>query len=149
MFAGTTMGADGLANAIPFTTSQTQMSVRVWSPEAGVPVRLKVENAADPAISVETEATTTVAMVWDTLRFNFSNEVPGTAPINLDDTYDKISIFFNFGAEGAAVGEQTYYWDDVELVPLPDFTVVDIIVNSPDHTTLETAVIAAVPLLTT
>ncbi|MCB9293941.1 MAG: fasciclin domain-containing protein [Lewinellaceae bacterium] len=143
VFAGTTMGADGLANAIPFTASQTQMSVRVWSPEAGVPVRLKVENAADPAISVETEATTTVAMAWDTLRFNFSNEVPGTAPINLDDTYDKISIFFNFGAEGAAVGEQTYYWDDVELVPLPDFTVVDIIVNSPDHTTLETAVIAA------
>ncbi|MCB9264768.1 MAG: fasciclin domain-containing protein [Lewinellaceae bacterium] len=143
VFAGTTMGADGLANPIPFTANQTQMTVRVWSPEAGIPVRLKVEDATNPAISVETEVNTSVAMEWETLTFNFSNEVPGTAPINLANTYDKISIFFNFGAEGAVVGEQTYYWDDVELAPAPDFTVVDIIVNSPDHETLETAVIAA------
>ncbi|MEO1258856.1 MAG: fasciclin domain-containing protein [Bacteroidota bacterium] len=140
-FAGTTMGGNGLANAIPFSAAQTQMTVRVWSPDANVPVRLKVEDAANGAISVETEVNTTVAMDWETLTFNFNNEAPGTAPINLANTYDKISIFFNFGATG--VGEQTYYWDDVELVPLPDSTVVDVIVNSPVHTTLETAVIAA------
>ncbi|MCB9051624.1 MAG: fasciclin domain-containing protein [Lewinellaceae bacterium] len=142
-FAGTTMGADGLANAIPFTASQTQMRVRVWSPEAGIPVLLKVEDATNPAISVETLASTTAAMEWETLVFDFSNPGPNPQPLNFDNTYDKISIFFNFEAEGAVVGEQTYYWDDVELVPLPDSTVVDIIVNSPDHETLETAVITA------
>ncbi|MCB9295199.1 MAG: fasciclin domain-containing protein [Lewinellaceae bacterium] len=65
----------------------------------------------------------------------------GTAAINFANTYDKISIFFNFGAEGAAAGEQTYYWDDVEFGAKE--TVVDIIVNSPIHETLETTVIAA------
>ncbi|MCB9295203.1 MAG: fasciclin domain-containing protein [Lewinellaceae bacterium] len=82
-------------------------------------------------------------MEWETLEFDFTNEVPGTAALNLANSYDKASIFFNFGTTGADAGEKTYFWDDVELVPAPDSTVVDIIVNSPDHTTLETAVIAA------
>ena len=31
------------------------MTVRVWSPDAGIPVRLKVEDIADCAKSVETD----------------------------------------------------------------------------------------------
>ncbi len=140
-FAGTTMGNCGLANEIPFTATETKMKARVWSPDAGIQVRLKVEDATDPGKSVETEATTTVAMAWETLEFDFSNEATGTAPIDLSYTYDKASIFFNFGVDGATAGEKTYYWDDVQFGGI--FTVVDIIVNSPDHDTLEDAVIAA------
>ena len=91
------------------------MSVRVWSPDANTPIRLKVENAANPTISVETEATTTTAGQWETLEFNFSNQAPGTAAINLANTYNKVSIFFNFGTTGAMAGEKTYYWDDVKF----------------------------------
>jgi len=115
-WAGTTVGApDGFAEAIPFTSTETKMTVRVWSPAAGIPVLLKVEDATAPSISVETEDTTTIAG-WQTLEFDFSNEVRGPA-LNLDNTYDKASIFFNFGVSGASAGELTFYWDDMMFGP--------------------------------
>ena len=99
---------------LPFSSTQTSMSARVWSPDAGIPVRLKVENAADGSKSVETEATTTVGSGWQTLIFNFANAVTGTAALNTATTYDKASIFFNFGKTGAQVGSaKTYYFDDL------------------------------------
>ena len=117
LWAGTTIGTDaGFANVIPFELGQTKMTVDVYSPDAGIPIRLKVEDAGDPTISVETEATTTVANEWETLTFDFSNEVMGTAAINFDNTYDKASIFFNFGTDGATAGEKTYHWDNVQFV---------------------------------
>jgi hypothetical protein len=93
------------------------MTVRVWSPDAGIQVRLKVEDAADPTKSVETEATVTTAAGWQTLTFNFANQAPGTAALNLAYTYNKVSIFFNFGVTGAVAGAKTYYFDDVAFVP--------------------------------
>ena len=69
------------------------MTVRVWSPAAGIQVRLKVEDAADPTKSVETEATTTVANAWQTLTFDFAKPAAGTAALNLAYTYNKASIF--------------------------------------------------------
>ncbi len=118
LWAGTTItnGAGaGFANEIPFADGATTMSVRVWSPDSNIQVRLKVEDYADPTKSVETEATTTVAGDWETLLFDFSNEAPGTAAINYDYFYNKASIFFNFGVTGAIAGEKTYYFDDVQF----------------------------------
>jgi len=116
-WAGTTIGGTvGFVNPVPFTETFTTMSVRVWSPEAGIPIRLKVEDAGDPTKSVETEDVTTVAMGWETLFFDFSNEAEGTAELDLSYTYNKASIFFNFGTSGADAGEQTYYWDDMYFV---------------------------------
>lgn len=115
-WAGTTVtnaAEEGFATPIPFTAENTQMTVRVWSPDAGIQVRLKVEDHLDPTHSVETEATSTVAGDWETLTFNFSNEAPGTAELNLAYTFDKASIFFNFGVDGATAGEKTYYFDDI------------------------------------
>ena len=103
----------GFASPVPFTADATTMSVRVWSPDAGIQVRLKVEDHNDPTHSVETNVTTSVANDWETLVFDFSNESAGTAPLNLSYTYDKASIFFNFGVSGAVAGERTYYFDDV------------------------------------
>ncbi|MHC1778388.1 MAG: T9SS type A sorting domain-containing protein [Lentimicrobium sp.] len=115
-WAGTTVGGNiGFGSPIPFAVGETFMTVEVWSPEAGTPVRLKVEAANDPTISVETEATTTVANGWQTLVFDFSNEATGTAELNFAYSYNKASIFFNFGTTGAAAGEQTYYWDDMKF----------------------------------
>lgn len=126
LWAGTTIGgAAGFTSPIPFSEYSTVMTIRVWSPAAGVPIRLKVEDAADAAISVETEDTTTVAEAWETLEFDFSNEVSGTAALNFANTYNKASIFFNFGTTGAEAGEQVYYWDDVNFLkndpPNPPF----------------------------
>lgn len=111
--AGTTMSTDnGLATAIPITADETQMSVEVYSPDAGIPVRLKIEDANDPTRSVETEATTTTANAWETLVFDFTNEATGTSALDLSYTYSKATIFFNFGTDGATAGEKIYFWDN-------------------------------------
>jgi hypothetical protein len=133
VFAGTTIGGDaGFANPIPFTAVSTKMSVRVWSPAAGIPVRMKVENIADSGISVETESTTTMAMEWETIEFDFSAPVPFTPTLNLNNTYNKAIIFFNFGAAGA--DEQIYYWDDVQFIT-SDLDQIDLPVTFEDGNT--------------
>ncbi len=114
LWAGTTVGGFiGFGTKIPFTLTATKMSARVWSPDAGIKVRLKVEQAGVPTVSVETEATTTVAGGWQTLVFDFANHATGTAPLNIANSYNLASIFFNFGVTGAVAGEKTYYWDDL------------------------------------
>ncbi|MFN0200100.1 MAG: hypothetical protein ACKVTZ_01185, partial [Bacteroidia bacterium] len=113
-WAGTTIGTPlGFANVIPFTATDRTMRVRVYSPDANIPVRLKVEVHGQPTQSVETEAMTTVANQWEYLTFNFNNQAPGTAAFNPNFPFDMASIFFNFGTTGAAAGSKTYYWDDV------------------------------------
>jgi len=115
-WAGTTVGGTvGFDAPIPFAEGATTMTVAVWSPTSGTPIRLKVEAASDPTISVETETNTTIAEAWEVMTFDFSNEAPGTEPLSFDKSYNKASIFFNFGTTGAVAGEQTYYWDDVEF----------------------------------
>ncbi len=117
LWAGTTISteANDAVPTIPLDASNTTMTVRVYSPDAGIPVRLKIEDASDPGISVETEATTTAVNTWETLTFDFSNQAAGTAAFNEANTYNKISIFFNFGTTGAAAGARTYYADDIEV----------------------------------
>ena len=117
-WAGTTVGGStgGFATAIPFAVGYTKMTMRVFSPDAGIPVRMKVEDPLDPTKSVETEKLTTVANAWETLEFDFSNQATGTAAINFSYTYKKLSVFFNFGTTGATAGNKTYYWDDIHFV---------------------------------
>ena len=60
------------------------MSIRVYSPAAGIRVRLKVEDRTNNTRSVETEAMTQAANTWETLVFDFANQSSGTAALNLD-----------------------------------------------------------------
>ena len=116
VWAGTTVADATGFGAVPFTATDTTMTLRVYSPDAGIPVRLKVEDVTDNTISVETEATTTAAGAWETLTFDFSSEVAGTAALNLANTYDKASVFFNFGTDGDTAGDKTYLWEDLTFV---------------------------------
>ncbi|MGG9964215.1 hypothetical protein [Ferruginibacter sp. SUN106] len=113
-WAGTTIGA-GFTSRIPFTATATQMTVRVYSPAAGLPVRLKVEDRTDNTKSVETEKLTTVANAWETLVFDFANQATGTAALNLAYNYDMASIFFDFNTAGNG---KVYYWDDIKFLPV-------------------------------
>jgi hypothetical protein len=117
-WAGTTVstGANSSVGKIAFDAANTRMTVRVYSPNAGIKVRLKVEDAADPAHSVETEATTATSNAWETLTFDFATPVTGTPALNFTYTYDKVTIFFNFGVDGATAGAKTYYFDDVTFI---------------------------------
>ncbi len=114
-WAGTTIGTPtGFAAKIPFAAGSTKMSMRVYSPAAGIPVRLKVEDHADNTKSVETQVLTTAANTWETLQFDFSNQASGTATINLAYNYDKASVFFDFGTVGSG---KVFMWDDVKFEP--------------------------------
>jgi hypothetical protein len=112
-WAGTTIGA-GFTTSIPFTASTTQMSIRVYSPAAGIRVRLKVEDRTNNARSVETEAMTQAANTWETLVFDFANQSSGTAALNLTYTYNMASVFFDFGVAGTG---KIFYWDEVRFLP--------------------------------
>lgn len=113
IWAGTTIGTTaGFADAVPFTATETKMKVRVYAPAAGIPVRLKVEDHTNNTITCETEAVTSLANAWETLVFDFNTPVSGTAALNLANTYDMASIFFDFGTNGSGA---VYYWDDVEF----------------------------------
>jgi len=119
-WAGTTIGTPGgFASNIPLTLTDSKMFVRVWSPTAGTPIRLKVEDSSDPTHTCETETNTTVAGAWEVMEFDFATEAPGTAALSfgLDNgwVYNMASIFFNFGTEGAQAGETTYFFDDVNF----------------------------------
>jgi hypothetical protein len=115
-WAGTTVSTlpNTAVETIPFSLTKTSLTARVWSPDAGIPVRLKVENAANNSQSVETEATTTVVGGWETLTFDFAKQALGTAALNLASSYNKVSIFFDFGAVGIG---KTYYLDNLDLAP--------------------------------
>ncbi|MFN0200101.1 MAG: T9SS type A sorting domain-containing protein [Bacteroidia bacterium] len=113
-WAGTTASTPaGLANVIPFTTTDRTMRVRVYSPDAGIPIRLKAEVHGQQNQSVETDVMTTVANQWEYLTFDFNNHVSGTPAFDPNLPYDLVSIFFNFGTTGAIAGSKTYYWDNL------------------------------------
>ena len=118
-FAGTTitgLAEIGFSSKIPFTSSDTKMNVRVWSPNAGIKVRLKIEDHTNSDINCETESTVTIASGWQTLEFDFANKVSGTPDLDITKNYDKATIFFNFGVAGSVAGLKTYYFDDVKFV---------------------------------
>jgi hypothetical protein len=117
----------GSIPAIPFSDSAKTMTVRVWSPAVSVRVRLKVEDASNPGISVETDAITTKSGEWETLTFDFAN--PGlsppvgggpTSPLDLTKTYNRLSIFMDFGVGNGGSGplpaDRVYYVDDIVFV---------------------------------
>ncbi len=87
---------------IDFTSQQT-LSVKVWSPAAGIPVLLKVENATDAETFIEVIVNTTVANQWETLTFDYGEG-------DLEQSYSKVAIFFDFGTNGTGAD---YYFDDV------------------------------------
>ena len=121
-WAGTTIGTGlGFTNKVALAANRTKMSVRVYSPAAGYLVKLKIEDAKDASKSVETDALTTKANAWETLVFDFSNQSGGTPAVNYAHSYNKASIFFDFG-NGNTWGptntvKKTFYFDDVIFMP--------------------------------
>lgn len=119
-WAGTTLGTpSGFATPIPLSLTDSKITVKVWSPAAGTPIRLKVEDANDPTHTCETETNTTVAEEWEVLTFDFVDQAPGTEFLSIGLErgwiYNMASIFFNFGTEGATAGAKTYYFDEVKF----------------------------------
>ena len=117
--AGTTFftGPDESIPVIPITATATRVTLRVRSPRAGIPVRLKIEEALDPTRSVETEAMTTGVDTWETLTFDFATEATGTAALDPTYVFNQATVFFDFGRAGADGGGGTFFYDDLAFVP--------------------------------
>ncbi|MBK9733939.1 MAG: T9SS type A sorting domain-containing protein [Saprospiraceae bacterium] len=119
-WAGTTIGTPaGFANNIPLTLTNSKMNVMVWSPDAGIFIRLKVEDSKDVTHTCETQTKTKLAGKWENIEFDFKNQAPGTELLSVGLSkgwkYNEAAIFFNFGKEGDEAGEKTYYFDDVKF----------------------------------
>ena len=98
-----------LGSPIDFSDEQA-IRIKTWSPKAGIPILMKLENAVDGSIFAEVTVTNTVANAWEELVFDFSEA-------NLDNEYQKVVIFFDFGTNGDG---SAYYFDEVDLTDAPN-----------------------------
>ena len=94
-----------LDEPVDLSADQHDIRIKVWSPAAGIPVLLKLENLTDTNINSEATAVTTVANQWEELIYDFSGA-------SMTDEYHKVVLFFNAGNPGTG---DTYYFDDIEL----------------------------------
>lgn len=114
-YAGATLGTPtGFANFIPISVTRNKMTVMVYSPAAGIDVKLKLDDHTRPnsGYSVETDVLTTVANQWETLTFDFSKPAGGTPAYSASNKYDQANIFFDFGNAGTG---KVFYWDNVMI----------------------------------
>ena len=92
-----------LTSKIDFSANKF-FKMKVYSPKA-CKVLMKLEDAANSATAKEVELTITQLNQWEELAFDFS----GAA----SNTYNKITLFFDFGATAG----NTFYFDDICMVP--------------------------------
>ncbi|WP_299441485.1 hypothetical protein [uncultured Aquimarina sp.] len=99
--------AISLSNGINFG-SGTTFSMKVWSPSAGTPFKLKFESLADPSSAVEVDVLTTTTNAWEVLTYDFSTT--DYAAQFASNAANNMVVFPNFGADG---GDVTYYIDNI------------------------------------
>jgi hypothetical protein len=93
----------------------TTVKMKVWSPEAGVPVLLKFENSTsvpegggNPTVFVEVIQNTTTSGEWEELSFDLSSFEAFDPTVN----YDRAILFYDFGNSGEGT---TSYFDDIKI----------------------------------
>ena len=91
-----------LTNPINFSV-QKKIKMKVWSPQAGIVVKMKLENFSNPGINIERDVTLTTANSWQELTFDFTG-------ISTTNTFQRVVVFFNFGVAGNG---SAYYFDDI------------------------------------
>ena len=106
-WAGTTMGTPvGFATAIPISSTRTKMTLQVYSPSAGIPIMVKLEDLNSTTF-VQTQVNSTVANQWETLTFDFS--APSAGSYTAGVKYVKASVFFDFNNAGSG---KVFYWNN-------------------------------------
>ena len=91
-----------LTSPINFSV-QKKIKIKVWSPQANIVVKMKLENFANSGINIEKDVTLTTANSWQELTFDCTG-------ISTTDTFQRIVVFFNFGIAGNG---SVYYFDDI------------------------------------
>ncbi len=92
-------------------TASQQFSFTIWSPKAGINVRMQLEkegSGGGPTVFID--QTLATANEWVTLTYDFSGVV------NTSDAYDKFVIFPEFDDIGQPAGDGSiYYLDNINL----------------------------------
>lgn len=91
-----------LGAPINFATMQ-KIKMKVWSPQAGITVKMKLENLANSNINIERDATVTLANGWQEITFDFTG-------IDNASNFQRLVVFFDFGNGGTGA---SYYFDDI------------------------------------
>lgn len=103
-----------LAAPIDFTNGST-ISLKVWSPRAGTPILLKIEDSSsekdengNPTIFVEIQVSSTLVNTWEELTFDLSSN----ENFSTSNSYDTVIVFPDFGTVGKG---ELFYFDDIKL----------------------------------
>ena len=121
-YAGVTLSAGGSylnsIGRIPFSATAKTVTLLLYVPVAGVDLKLKVEDATNAGVSVETDVVAAAAG-WQTVTFDFSKQAPGTSALDLTKTYDKITFFGDFtctSGNGVPAADENFYLAAVTFV---------------------------------
>jgi uncharacterized surface protein with fasciclin (FAS1) repeats len=132
-------GADPWAGAfsdsyapVEFTEQSHMVTMMVWKSVIS-PVGFKVEGSTNGGPVTEVKVSNTLTNQWEKITFDLSSII--------GYSYNRIVIFPDF--PDTRTSGTTVYIDNIEFEKTLPATVVDIIVNSDAHTTLEAAVVAA------
>ena len=117
-WSGTMIGTiEGFANQRSLSLKRKRRSVCACGPRLREPRFCSKTELAGEGIYAETIQYTSQEG-WETLEFNFGNELPGGPELEVNYPYDLLVIFFGFGDEGVE-GGTTYYFDDVYFGEAP------------------------------
>ncbi len=106
-------GAKANVGPIALATGTRRITARVFSPAAGVPIVLKLENATDAGINTgDIQAAETVVAGWQTLTWVVPADKVGAS-------YSWIVMLPNLGTRASADPGETYFFDDFKLMPGP------------------------------
>ena len=107
-----------MENLHDYVTGAKHMSIDVYSPAAGIPIQITLEDSLTsfpnnyPTGRHSVYLTqTTVANAWETLTFNFDNRPDPTVP---DTTVNRVTLLFNPGTNTS----DTYYFDNLNYPAL-------------------------------
>lgn len=111
VWAGASIPLEG---PIDFSNGST-ISLKVWSPRAGTPILLKIEDSnsekdenGNPKIFVEIQVNSTLVNTWEELTFDLSSN----ADFSTSNSYDTVIVFPDFGTVGKG---EFFYFDDIKL----------------------------------
>jgi len=92
--------------AIPFAAGHKTITARVYSPKAGVPIKIKAEYASQQG-TADASATTTVVVGWQTLTWVLNDA-------DLTKAYTSLVLLPDLGTVSPTSGD-SYFFDDITL----------------------------------
>ena len=106
---GTNFALGILQATVPLTAERKTLSARVFSPTAGIPIKLKLEVAGMQNVNTgDVAANEPVVMGWQTLTWTFTSANPS-------NTYGVLVLLPNIGTIDQPPGK-TYFFDDIKLL---------------------------------